>query len=82
MLSSAPRSRSGAAGGMLSTVRLLGQTVGAAGVAVLFRTHAERGATMALTVASVMAVVASLLSFSRLRGHPPAASPPPREAVE
>jgi len=82
MLSSAPRSRSGAAGGMLSTVRLLGQTVGAAVVAVLFRTHAERGATLALTVAAVMAVAASALSFSRLRGHQPAASPPPSEAVE
>jgi hypothetical protein len=56
--------------------------VGAAAVAVLFRTDAERGATMALTVAAVMAVAASVLSFSRLRGHPPAVSPPPSEAVE
>jgi DHA2 family multidrug resistance protein-like MFS transporter len=36
MLGSAPRDRSGAAGGMLATARLLGQTAGATGVALLF----------------------------------------------
>ena len=77
MLSSVPKARSGAAGGMLSTVRLLGQTVGAAGVAVFFRTHGEHGTTMALTVAAVMALVASLLSFTRLSAQEPAATPPP-----
>jgi MFS transporter, DHA2 family, multidrug resistance protein len=77
MLSAVPRARSGAAGGMLSTVRLLGQTIGAAGVAVFFSTHGERGATVALTVAAVMAFVASLLSFTRLKGTQAAATPPP-----
>jgi DHA2 family multidrug resistance protein-like MFS transporter len=77
MLLSVPKARSGAAGGMLSTVRLLGQTVGAAGVAVFFRTHDEHGAMVALTVAAVMAFVASLLSFSRLNAQQSAAIPPP-----
>jgi len=77
MLYSVPRARSGAAGGMLSTVRLLGQTIGAAGVAVFFRAHGEGGAKIALTVAMVLAVVASILSFSRLRTQPASTPPPP-----
>jgi DHA2 family multidrug resistance protein-like MFS transporter len=82
MLSAVPRARSGAAGGMLSTVRLLGQTVGAAGVAVFFRAHLEGGAKTALTVATALSVVGSVLSFSRLRVHQAASPPPPpREAT-
>jgi DHA2 family multidrug resistance protein-like MFS transporter len=77
MLYSVPRARSGAAGGMLSTVRLLGQTIGAAGVAVFFRSHGEGGAKIALTVAMALAVVASILSFSRLRTQPVSTPPPP-----
>jgi MFS transporter, DHA2 family, multidrug resistance protein len=71
MLSSAPRARSGAAGGMLSTARLLGQTVGAAGVAVLFRTYAQRGSQVTLYIAAGFAVAAALLSLSRLTPEPP-----------
>jgi DHA2 family multidrug resistance protein-like MFS transporter len=71
MLAAVPRARSGAAGGMLASVRLLGQTVGAASVAVLFRTHADRGATIALAAAAVLAFVASLFSFSRLHAGQP-----------
>ena len=67
MMSSAPRARSGAAAGMLSTVRSLGHASGAALVAVLFSTHREGGAPIALIAAAVMAAIASLLSFSRLR---------------
>jgi DHA2 family multidrug resistance protein-like MFS transporter len=73
LLASAPRARSGAAGGMLSTARLLGQTVGAAGVAILFRSYAQRGAGMALYIAAGFAIAAALLSLSRLTtepGHP------------
>src|SRR5262249_41813651 len=36
IMAAAPRARSGAAGGMLSAARLTGQTLGAAGVAILF----------------------------------------------
>ena len=73
MLASAPRPRSGAAGGMLSTARLLGQTIGAAGVAILFRSYAQRGAVMALYIAAAFAIAAAILSLSRLApepGHP------------
>jgi DHA2 family multidrug resistance protein-like MFS transporter len=66
MLSSAPRARSGAAGGMLSTARLLGQTCGAAGVAVLFRAYGERGSQVTLYVAAGFALAAALVSLSRL----------------
>jgi MFS transporter, DHA2 family, multidrug resistance protein len=68
MLSSVPRARSGAAGGMLSTARLLGQTLGAAGVAILFRAHPERGANLALYAAAGMALIAAMFSMVRLRG--------------
>ena len=81
MISAAPRNRSGAAGGMLSTVRLLGQTLGAAIVAVLFRTQMERGAKIALVAAAVMALVAAIFSFSRLRAPQPAAASPPPEVM-
>jgi|GEM_PF-281061 len=37
LIASAPRERTGAAGGMLATARLLGQSLGAATVAILFR---------------------------------------------
>jgi DHA2 family multidrug resistance protein-like MFS transporter len=74
MLASAPRARSGAAGGMLGTARLLGQTIGAAGVAILFRSYSQRGAEMALYVAAAFAIAAAFLSLSRLTspgsGHP------------
>lgn len=70
MMSSAPRARSGAAAGMLSTVRSLGHTSGAAIVALLFSTHMDGGAKIALTAAAVMAAIAALLSFSRLRTRP------------
>jgi DHA2 family multidrug resistance protein-like MFS transporter len=71
MMSSAPRARSGVAAGMLSTVRSLGHASGAALVAVLFSTHSEGGAQIALFVAAAMAAVASALSFSRLRVSQP-----------
>lgn len=70
MIVSAPRQRSGAAGGMLSTARLLGQTAGAAGVAILFRAFPARGSNVALFVAAVVMLVAALVSLSRLAAAP------------
>ncbi len=67
IMSLPPRARSGAAAGMLSTVRSLGHASGAALVAVLFSTHMEEGAQIALMTAATMAAIAALLSFSRLR---------------
>jgi DHA2 family multidrug resistance protein-like MFS transporter len=74
LLSSAPRSRSGAAGGMLSTARLLGQALGAAGVAILFRAYPGMGSNVVLWAAAGVAVAAALLSMARLSGSAPAAS--------
>jgi DHA2 family multidrug resistance protein-like MFS transporter len=68
MLSQAPRARSGAAGGMLSTARLVGQSLGAAGVAILFRIHPQLGSHFALYAAALLAFTAALVSMVRLQG--------------
>ncbi len=70
LIASAPRARSGAAGGMLSTARLLGQTTGAAGVAILFRTFPNQGSNIALLAAAAMMLLAALVSLSRLAAEP------------
>jgi DHA2 family multidrug resistance protein-like MFS transporter len=70
LVGSAPRARSGAAGGMLSTARLLGQTLGAVGVALLFRAHPEKGSNLALGTAAAIALVAAVVSMVRLRVAP------------
>jgi DHA2 family multidrug resistance protein-like MFS transporter len=67
MLSAAPLDRSGAAGGMLATARLIGQTLGATLTAILFRTTGD-GAVLALALGAIFAAAASLVSFSRLIG--------------
>jgi DHA2 family multidrug resistance protein-like MFS transporter len=69
LLASAPYARTGAAGGMLAMARLLGQTLGAAGVAILFRADSVRGSHLALIVAAAVALAAALVSVSRL-GRP------------
>ncbi len=70
MIGSVPRERSGAGSGMLSTARLLGQTTGAAMVAVLFGlTEAGgvgEGAHAALTLAIGCSVVGAVCSTLRL----------------
>ena len=69
LISSAPYARTGAAGGMLATARLLGQTLGAAGVAVLFHVYPSRGSNLALSVAAAIALAAAIVSASRLTGR-------------
>jgi DHA2 family multidrug resistance protein-like MFS transporter len=66
IMGSAPRARSGAAGGMLSAARLLGQTLGAAGVAILFRAYGAAGPKFALVVAALLALTAAVVSTVRL----------------
>ena len=68
MLSSAPLERSGAAGGMLATARLTGQTIGATLTAILFRLSGE-GAIASLAAGAAFAAAASVISFSRLAGQ-------------
>jgi MFS transporter, DHA2 family, multidrug resistance protein len=69
MLSSAPLARSGAAGGMLATARLTGQTAGATLTAILFRMSGG-GPLLALAAGAAFAAAASIVSFSRLVDAP------------
>jgi MFS transporter, DHA2 family, multidrug resistance protein len=71
LLASAPRARSGAAGGMQGTARLLGQSLGAASVAILFRAYPDTGSNTALRVAAGIAFIAALVSIARFKGRPP-----------
>jgi MFS transporter, DHA2 family, multidrug resistance protein len=66
IMGSAPRRRSGAAGGMLAAARLIGQSIGAAAVAILFRVYGEDGSNYALLLAAVLAVIGAALSVLRL----------------
>jgi DHA2 family multidrug resistance protein-like MFS transporter len=68
MLSAASLERSGAAGGMLATARLTGQTIGAILAAISFR-MAGNSETVALAIAAVLAGVAVATSAARLY-HP------------
>ncbi len=70
IMAAAPRDRSGAAGGMLSTARLLGQTMGAALVAILFRAYASAGSNIALCVAAALALAGAVVSMVRLKATP------------
>lgn len=70
IITSAPRHRSGAAGGMLGTARLTGQSIGAVLLAFIFTiasAHDGRGPVIALAAAAGFAAVASLFSMLRLR---------------
>ena len=63
---SAPRNRSGGASGMLGTARLLGQSTGAALVALLFNLAGEHGTHVSLLLAGTLAVVAAIVSGLRV----------------
>ena len=70
LISAAPRSRSGAASGVLSTARLTGQTIGAVSVALVFgltQGDIAHGVSTALTVAACLSGTACVISFLRLR---------------
>jgi DHA2 family multidrug resistance protein-like MFS transporter len=71
IVSSAPRERSGAAGGLNTSFRLLGQASGTALVAVLFRTLAGGHATpdalrLVYLIAAVLAALGGLVSTVRI----------------
>lgn len=68
LLLSAPKPRSGAAGAMQGTARLLGQTIGAISMSILFQTVRLADApNVALVVAGICAAVAAGVSLSRAR---------------
>ena len=53
---------------MLSTARLLGQTLGAAMVAILFSAYTGAGTHVALCVAAALALAGAVVSMVRLHG--------------
>ena len=69
MLTAAPKSRAGAASGMLGTARTLGQTIGASLVAVLFGLFGGEGTWISLGTASGVAAAAAVVSATRLVGR-------------
>lgn len=67
LITSAPPVRSGSASGMLATARLIGQTTGATMVALMFHLFADEATHMALLTGGSIALLACLLSLSRLK---------------
>jgi MFS transporter, DHA2 family, multidrug resistance protein len=61
----APRERSGGAGAIQGSARLLGQSIGAAMVALVFRFSGGHGAATALVLAAAFAAVATVISLTR-----------------
>ncbi|MGF6597472.1 DHA2 family multidrug resistance protein-like MFS transporter [Paraburkholderia sp. GAS448] len=66
LLASAPPERAGGASGIVATARLLGQTTGAALVALSFSVAGRHGPTLALSAGAVFAGAASVASGLRL----------------
>lgn len=67
LIASAPPERSGSASGMLATARLVGQTTGAALVAMLFHLATDDSAHIALLMAAGFAAAGAALSLFRIR---------------
>ncbi|WP_164877256.1 MFS transporter [[Pantoea] beijingensis] len=66
IISSAPRHRSGGASGMLGTARLLGQSSGAALVALMFNLSGSHGTHASLILAGCFSTLAAVVSSMRL----------------
>ena len=65
MLTAAPRERAGAAGGMLATARLTGQTIGAVITAILLYFFKDAGEVVGFWTAAAFALVAAAVSLTR-----------------
>ncbi|HDY97288.1 MAG TPA: MFS transporter [Pseudomonas sabulinigri] len=70
ILTAAPLERSGGASGMLSTARLVGQTTGAALVALAFNLFSDNGTHASLIAAGSFACLAAIVSCLRLSQTP------------
>jgi len=70
IVSSAPRNRSGGASGLLGTARLLGQSTGAALVALMFNLFPMHGTHASLILAGIVAVIGVCFSLSRITKKP------------
>ena len=66
LIASAPPERSGSASGMLATARLIGQTTGAALMALLFHIVPENSTHTALLLAGGFAVTGAVISLTRI----------------
>ena len=76
IITCAPVHRAGAAGGMLATARLVGQSLGATVVAVVFAAHGQTSVHalgVALLVAAFLSALGAYASFERTRYKLPAA---------
>jgi DHA2 family multidrug resistance protein-like MFS transporter len=71
LMASAPPGRSGGASGIVATARLLGQSTGAALVALCFGLSTTGGAALALALGAGFAGTASIASFLRLMPSEP-----------
>lgn len=80
IIASTPRERSGSAGAVISTARLLGQTTGTALVALIFGLSAEsvthRGASFGILLGAGFAAAAAAISGLRLMNRVPAEREP------
>ena len=75
LMTSAPPHRSGGASGIVATARLLGQSIGAALVALCFNLSESQGSRFALGCGAAFAGAACLASFLRLLTRNPYAPP-------
>ncbi|MGG7446563.1 MFS transporter [Kosakonia oryzendophytica] len=66
IITAAPRQRSGGASGMLGTARLLGQSSGAALVALMFNLFDTSGTHSSLLLAGILALLAAVISGLRV----------------
>ena len=66
LMTSAPKDRSGGAGGILATSRLLGQSIGAASVAFCVSASPVQGIKAAIWLGAALAIVGSVISILRV----------------
>ena len=66
LIASAPAYRSGSASGMLATARLVGQTTGAALMALFFHLFPQNSTHVALYVSASLALIGALVSSTRI----------------
>ncbi len=66
IIASAPESRSGGASGMLGTARLMGQTLGASLVALMFKVFPGHTAHASLLLGCALSVVGAFISLLRI----------------
>ena len=78
MVMATPVNRSGGAGGMQSTARLVGQTLGATAVGSVFALVATtlRAVNVCLTISVILAACAGIFSYTRTIGHRDELHPP------